>query len=221
MQTVEKSDASKGTWYLYIKAENEAGSKTIEKSNGYVIGSASEEDNGIQVLVSPRGYTNKDVIVTIKYGRSLTKELKAGYGDNIQAAIKDANETKSNGFTVGKNGYIYVSGKDEAGNEVTKTVNVNNIDKEAPKIEISTKTATNVKSIDVTIKVSDSGVSGLSPNNVYEYALGKSNKEAPNGVWNKYTSGSSIKIGEGLDGKYYLWVREVADRATNVSEDGE
>ena len=221
MQTVEKSDASEGTWYLYIKAENEAGSKTIEKSNGYVIGSASEEDNGIQVLVSPRGYTNKDVTVTIKYGRSLTKELKAGYGDNIQAAIKDANETKSNGFTVGKNGYIYVSGKDEAGNEVTKTVNVNNIDKEAPKIEISTKTATNVKSIDVTIKVSDSGVSGLSPNNVYEYALGKSNKEAPNGVWNKYTSGSSIKIGEGLDGKYYLWVREVADRATNVSEDGE
>ena len=221
MQTVEKSDASEGTWYLYIKAENEAGSKTIEKSNGYVIGSASEEDNGIQVLVSPRGYTNKDVTVTIKYGRSLTKELKAGYGDNIQAAIKDANETKSNGFTVGKNGYIYVSGKDGAGNEVTKTVNVNNIDKEAPKIEISTKTATNVKSIDVTIKVSDSGVSGLSPNNVYEYALGKSNKEAPNGVWNKYTSGSSIKIGEGLDGKYYLWVREVADRATNVSEDGE
>ncbi len=217
---ITKTDATEGVWYLYVKAENEAGVAVIEKSNPYIVGKSDDVNNGIQILVSPKGYTNKDVTVTIIYGKSLTKELKAGYGDNVTIAKNNANESNANGFNMPKNGYIYATGKDGAGNEVTKTLNVNNIDKEVPKINVSVGSATKVKSVTLNITAIDTGVSGLDPNNKYEYSLSTSNTEAPVGKWNTYVSGQEFTIGEDLTGTYYLWVKKISDRATNKSDGG-
>jgi hypothetical protein len=68
-----------------------------------------------------------------------------------------------------------------------------------------------------TITTADSGGSGLKTANSYQYQLGDSNTVAPTETWSSYTSGTAVTLGPDLTGDYYLWVKQIADNAGNVS----
>lgn len=103
-------------------------------------------------------------------------------------------------------------------------------DTSAPKIEVTPTCTVNpdankdaVRNIDITITVAESG-SGLTENNLYEYGI-STNASTPPRSWQKY-SGTADKnnfsvtlpeLGLGLDGCYYLWVRQIKDMHGNNS----
>lgn len=103
-------------------------------------------------------------------------------------------------------------------------------DNSAPTIEVTPTCTINpdaggdaVRNIDVTITVCEYG-SGLAGNNLYEYGFSTSASTPPHS-WQKY-SGTAHKenfsvtlpeLGSGLDGYYYLWVRQIKDKHGNSS----
>ncbi len=79
-----------------------------------------------------------------------------------------------------------------------------------------------VKNLDVTISVTEDG-SGLAADNVYEYGLSRSQSVPPTS-WSTYETGApaqsfaaAVNIGAGLNGTYYLWVKQISDNAGNGS----
>lgn len=105
------------------------------------------------------------------------------------------------------------------------------IDTSNPKIIVTPEKTINpnadndaVRSLTVTISVSENG-SGLSDNNIYEYGLSTSADTAP-AKWEQYYNITSLSgftiplhdIGSSMNGRYYLWVRQIYDRSGNSSE---
>lgn len=106
---------------------------------------------------------------------------------------------------------------DEEGNEnAASNVSRITIDTIAPTITATPNTSEELETVDVTIIVEDVGT-GLSNNTEYKYIVSASNTEVPNEVWNNYTNGKEITIGDGLKGTYYLWIKGVEDKAGNTS----
>ena len=71
--------------------------------------------------------------------------------------------------------------------------------------------------LSVTLTVSETGGSGLSTNNVYEYYFSNSKDVLSGGEWITYTSGKSFNIRPEKSGKYYLFVKNIYDNTGNVS----
>lgn len=90
-------------------------------------------------------------------------------------------------------------------------------DNEAPTVSVTPKAADWCTEKSVTITVNDTGGSGLSASNAYQYYLSTSNTSPTGGTWTNYTSGTAFTIGTGLNGTYYLFVKKISDNAGNVS----
>lgn len=103
-------------------------------------------------------------------------------------------------------------------------------DETAPVITVTPTHTTNpdvendaVRSVDITIKISDTG-SGLSPANNYEYGF-STNLLSPPESWTQYcpfsvtSSFSAVldELGSTYTGYYYLWIRQISDRCGNLS----
>ncbi|MGN1187569.1 MAG: InlB B-repeat-containing protein, partial [Lachnospiraceae bacterium] len=94
----------------------------------------------------------------------------------------------------------------------------------APKLDVNPSSCSDiVRNLDVTITVDEKG-SGLDSSNSYEYGLSAS-PDVPPDTWNSYMDGTApeegfsvtVNIGSGLDGTYYLWVKQIKDSYGNTS----
>ena len=91
------------------------------------------------------------------------------------------------------------------------------IDKDKPTLEVSPTNGNYKTSGSVTLTVADTGGSGLSSSNVYQYCLSTSNSSATGCTWTAYTSGTAFTI-SGTNQTKYLWVYPVKDNSGNVND---
>lgn len=109
-----------GTYYLYIKATDQAGNTLEAKTKAFVV-----KTSQIALMADKTEITNQDVTVTVKYGEGLTENRKAGVSGLTQSA-------DSSKVIIKENGTVYAEATDKAGNKVCKVLEIENIDKVAP-----------------------------------------------------------------------------------------
>ena len=135
---VSKEDInSPGTYYLWTKVIDQAGNRatSIKTSNGFVVESNTAENSLINIIPSIKEWTKDDVKGSVSYGKNLTENRKAGYGNTLENAINAISENTAITLTATENGYFYAEATDIAGNKVTKSIQISNIDKIAPAVE--------------------------------------------------------------------------------------
>lgn len=119
-----------------------------------------------------------------------------------------------------RNDTYYFKVKDQAGNESEISTEFNvKYDIDKPTITVNPTNVNAVREANVAITVGDTGGSGLDSTNSYQYQISTSNTAVPTGTWLNYTSGAENTIGTGLTGTYYLWVKEIKDVVTNISQE--
>ena len=226
----EIGDGLNGTYYLHIKGVSDnAGNTSQTKITGPYIFINAEP----VITINPNGnseYTKTEQV-------TITVEDKSGSGlsasNSYQYCLSTSPTYSSYGdwqpyesgepFTIGTGltGTYYLHVKpiyDNLGNSSgSKTSEAFYFDNSAPTIVISPNYSYNyARSTNVTITVQESGESGLSNSNIYEYYLSTSSTTTTGGDgWHTYSRGYSFPIGEDLTGIYYIHVRGVSDNAGN------
>ncbi len=190
-----------GAYYLWIKGTDGAGNIFTTRSNVFII------DNIPPTLptftLSPTGWTNGNVSVTINYSADSTTKQYSLDGTNW-SKYNNASTVSTNGTTV------YARASDDAGNmSLASSTTVSNIDKIAPTIVFGTNGGS-VISASTTATVSDVGGSGVSS---CQYVWSTSTT-APATGWAAYTNGSTLTYS--TNGTYYLWIKGI-DGAGNVT----
>jgi len=152
---------------------------------------------------------------------SKVKSIKYSYNQTSwtdMTVTLDGNvATASGDWSSQRDATVYIKAIDNADNESEVASTKVRIDKAKPTITVSPTTVDNTMTTSVTFTVAETGGSGLSTSNLYEYQIGSSNSSAPTGAWSTYATGSSYTIGSGLTGVKYLWVRRISDVAGNKS----
>ena len=204
------------TWYLWTRGIDEIGNTETKVSEAFIITGNDDPNNTIILTRDPDSWTNQDVTVTAEYGRNLVQNKKltsTGADDEIRSVEEALIKTNGNEVTA--------EAEDAAGNLITKTIQVRNIDKIPPTMTVNLKSDTTyTKEKSVTITVGDEGGSGLSSSNSYQYYLSTSSTTLTGGSWVNYTSGTANTIGTDLTGTYYLFVKSIKDVAgsTNTAD---
>ena len=201
-QTVTASTSGRN-YYVWVKdAAGNIGSSedvlTAEVPNG----------NEITITHTPTSWTNGSVEAT-------ASSSNTGY--EIQMSEDNRNWTTTEKLTVEENGTIYARFWDGIVEGRSTSHQITNIDKIKPTITVNPESSTASKIKEVTITVGDEGGSGLSNSNRYEYYLSTSSTSFRGGDWITYKSGVRQTIGTGYNGTYYLFVKQIRDNATNVS----
>ena len=98
--------------------------------------------------------TNQDITVTLHAD-------KGEFEDDSSGLVLE-NDAKTVRYTFTENGTKDFTAKDIDGNETTKTITINNIDKDEPSIQYTTSTeAKTNKPYNINFKISDNGVAGI------------------------------------------------------------
>ena len=212
-----KNDCEKGTYYLYVKVDDEY----LYQSQAFIVG---EEKIAIAIKTSTTEWTNKDITATITYPDVTTNSTrKAGYGTTLANAQTASNSATAptTSVTVSANGYVFATATDSAGNVVTSSKQITNIDKTLPTVTLSPNGGSYAKptsgnaTIKTKITASDTGGSGLK---TLEYAWSTSNTTEPT-TYTTFTNGATVSKTDCTTGKYYLWTR-VYDNAGNRATKG-
>jgi hypothetical protein len=121
-QAITKTSVT-GTYYLWIKASDNAGNSSISKTNAFVIDNTAPTNPTMSA--SPTSLTNGNVLVTITYSGDTTIKEYSLNGTTWN--------TYTSAITVTSNGTVYARGKDAVGNQSGQaSLTVANIDKTAP-----------------------------------------------------------------------------------------
>ena len=216
-----KNDCEKGTYYLYVKIDNEY----LYQSQAFIVG---EEKIAIAIKTSTTTWTNQNITVTITYPSVTTSSTrKAGYGTtlaNAQTAVTSA-IAPTTSVTVTANGYVYATATDTAGNVITASKQITNIDKVVPTVTLSPNGGSYAKptngnaTIKTTITAADTGGSGLK---TLQYAWSTSNTTEPT-TWTTFTNGATVSKTDCVAGTYYLWTKvydNAGNRATTIKVSG-
>ena len=126
-EQVIKTDCTEGKYYLYVRINGEE----IFKSQEFNVGQNTLDSNKIKITPNTTNWTNQ-LTAVIEYGSTLTVNQKAGYGTTLKAAVAAANTSTSSNLTTTANGYFYAEATDTAGNKVTASFQITNIDTTAP-----------------------------------------------------------------------------------------
>ena len=208
---VSKTDCTVGNYYLWTKVMDKAGNRatSIKVSNVFTVNANTAAGSKITLTPNTTAWTNQNVTVSVTYGAYLTQNRKAGVGS--------ATTANSTTVTVTANGTVYAEATDIAGNKVTASLAVGNIDKTLPTVSLNPNGGTKYTmptSGNATIKTiltaADQGGSGL---NTLQYAWSTSNTTEPTS-WTTFTSGSTVSKTDCTAGNYYLWTK-VTDKAGN------
>ena len=207
-----KNDCEKGTYYLYVKVDDEY----LYQSQAFIVG---EEKIAIAIKTSTTEWTNKDITATITYPDVTTNSTrKAGYGTTLANAQTASNSATAptTSVTVSANGYVFATATDSAGNVVTSSKQITNIDKTLPTVTLSPNGGSYAKptsgnaTIKTKITASDTGGSGLK---TLQYEWSTSNTTEPT-TYTTFTNGATVSKTDCTTGTYYLWTR-VYDNAGN------
>ena len=207
-----KNDCEKGTYYLYVKVDDEY----LYQSQAFIVG---EEKIAIAIKTSTTEWTNKDITATITYPDVTTNSTrKAGYGTTLANAQTASNSATAptTSVTVSANGYVFATATDGAGNVITASKQITNIDKTLPTVTLSPNGGSYAKptsgnaTIKTKITASDTGGSGLK---TLQYEWSTSNTTEPT-TYTTFTNGATVSKTDCTTGTYYLWTR-VYDNAGN------
>ena len=203
------------TNYLHVLLEDNAGNKKSFVSGAYVIDNTAPNANAITATLSPNTWTNQNVSVTL--GNIPSDATLKQY--KLPGSSTWVNYTGA--FSVASNGSVNVRVQDAAGNESTKTILINKIDKLVPSsIALSPNSSGGASTITVKITATDaaanttSGSSGIAEVK-YQWRTTNTALAATDSSWNNASTivnGTSInKSGAGM---VYLHVR-AKDNAGN------
>ena len=165
-------------------------------------------------------WTNKDVWVSLtssKVGSGISKYQWYENGAWTTRGLSTTGNTGEITYTADRNLTIRFRAVDTNGvasEEATYTIRREAVE---PTITVSPASATACTSKSVTITAADTGGSGLSSSNSYQYYLSTSSTALQGGSWTNYTSGTAFTLGSGKNGTFYLFVKRVRDNAGNVS----
>ncbi len=192
-----------GTYYLWVKAIDNAGNTYITKSNAF--GTDVTPPINPAMSASPTGWTNGNVTVTITYpADAVIKEYSTDgtiWSTYISGVIVTTNNTT-----------VYARGTDASGNQSGQsTLTVANIDKISPTIVYGTNGGTNIQTASTTVTAGDLGGSNIAS---VQYFWDTQNATTPSSGWITFTNGSTITK-TGVTGTYYLWVKAI-DNAGNT-----
>ena len=138
---ISKTDITKaGTWYLWTKVTDNAGNRAtnVKTSSAFTVKANTDSTSKITITADPTTWTNGNVTATITYGSTLTQGKKAGQGTSIENATSAASADTATSITVStQNNYVYAEATDEAGNKVTTSLKITNIDKTLPTRKIN------------------------------------------------------------------------------------
>ena len=126
-EQVIKTDCTEGKYYLYVRINGEE----IFKSQEFNVGQNTLDSNKIKITPNTTNWTNQ-LTAVIEYGSTLKVNQKAGYGTTLKAAVAAANTSTSSNLTTTANGYFYAEATDTAGNKVTASFQITNIDTTVP-----------------------------------------------------------------------------------------
>lgn len=121
-----KNNCEQGKYYLYVKVDNEY----LYQSQAFIVG-----EEKIAINITTAEWTNKDITATIEYPNiTVANTRKAGYGTTLADAQISASSSTAptTNVTVTANGYVYATAEDSAGNIITESKQITNIDKDAP-----------------------------------------------------------------------------------------
>ena len=134
-QTITKNTGD-GDWYLWVYAEDNLGNEIIARSEAFYFDNTAPSVN---VEYSTKEITKENVMVTIKSNEEIQEMTGWTLSSDKKTLTKEYNVNTKETITV----------KDIAGNEKQATIEINNIDKIAPTVNVgySTKNPTrgNVK----------------------------------------------------------------------------
>ena len=192
----------------YLENSND---NVIEQTYNEIVENMKETEGKITLTPNETGWTNKDITVTVEYGSLLTENRKAGFGS--------ANVENATTVTVSTNGTVYAQAEDKNGNLVEAKLEIKNIDKELPTVNmmpdggkyvVPVQGTATIKSV---LTAEDTGGSGI---NLLKYAWSTSNISEP-AEWIDFKSGEEISNPNCTQGTYYLWTK-VTDVAGNRAE---
>ena len=137
-QTITKNTGD-GKWYLWVYAEDNVGNETITRSEAFNFDNTAP--NG-SIEYSTKNPTKENVIVTITSNEEIQEVEGWTLSSDKKVLIKEYSANTKETITI----------KDLAGNEAQANIEISNIDKIAPNmnVEYSTKNPTN-KNVTVTI----------------------------------------------------------------------
>ena len=205
---LEKTNCTAGTYYLYVKINGEA----IYKSKEFIVGENTLETNKIIIKPSTTAWTNGNVIATVTYGSTLTKDKKAGYGTTLANAQSVASTSTSTNLTATVNGYFYSEATDLAGNKITTSLQVTNIDKTKPTINYSGNVGASGSPLLVVVAKDElSGING------YQFSTDP-NLTASSSGWISITTTTDTMQQTKSEGVTEgIWYAYVKDAAGNIS----
>src|SRR5690625_1049267 len=192
-----------GNYYLHVRGTNLLGQVFNKSSNVFKVDNTNPN---LELSRNTSDYTNKDVKITAKGSDNHS-------GVNRIRMSGDSSWTNGDTLTktVSENGTYTFQVEDNAGNRTSKSITVDNIDKEKPKISLSSDGGDWARSHSTKITATDdeSGIEKLE----YRWTTSSS---FPSSSFSSTSSGSAVNVPK-ESGKHYLHVK-ATDKAGNEAK---
>src|SRR5690625_946400 len=191
-----------GEFYLHIRGINLIGEEFNARSNSFYVDNTNPS---LELSRNTSDYTNENVEITAK-GSDLHSDVK-----HIKKPNDDWESKEEVTYTVKKNGTYTFEIEDNAGNRTSKSITVDNIDKEKPKIRLSSDGGDWARSHSTKITATDdnSGINKLE----YQWTTSSS---FPSSGFSSTSSGSAVNAPK-ESGEHFLHVK-ATDKAGNEAK---
>ena len=211
--TINTTTLVEGTYILKLKARCISNIYGITNETDVETGVLFEIDNtpptNPGVSVSPTGWTNGNVTVTIDY--SLGDILKEYSMDAVTWSSYTAPIIVTTNNTT-----IYARAIDTAGNQSGQTtITIANIDKQLPTVLFTSNGGINLQSASTIVISSDLGGSNINSSTL-QYVWDTQNITIPSSGWTVFTNEDNI-IKSSITETYYLWIKAIDNAGNSVT----
>ena len=224
---LKRDDATQGEYYLWIKATDIAGNEQIGTSKVLQVLSRENSDKQLILTANPsaENWTNNDVTVIPTYGQNLIQNK------TLTCTGKENTDYQKNGITniivKTNNQIVTATAEDTAGNKITTTLTVSNIDKKIPTVEFSPNGGTDyiilpgqtTADISVKLTANDEGGSNLDKLQ-YQITNSEIMPQDNDTNWKTFENGQTITEAK-TGGTYYLYTKVIdgaGNRATSIQK---
>ena len=224
---LKKDDSTQGEYYLWIKATDIAGNEQIGTSKVLQVLSRENSDKQLILTANPsaENWTNNDVTVIPTYGQNLIQNK------TLTCTGTENTDYQKNGITniivKTNNQIVTATAEDTAGNKITTTLTVSNIDKKIPTVEFSPNGGTDyiilpgqtTADISVKLTANDEGGSNLDKLQ-YQITNSEIMPQDNDTNWKTFENGQTITEAK-TGGTYYLYTKVIdgaGNRATSIQK---
>ncbi len=172
----------------------------------------NSEDTTSEVVYNVKLYNNTDYIYKVT---GISYDEKFYDNTNIVVGTQEGTILQPKQETTIDLIFAWVDGKMSSDNELNSYINID-VKLLDPEVTIESNAASYCQSTDLKITVTDKSLVGLASTNSYQYYLSSSSNTLEGGEWTDYESGVTQRIGEGLNGEYCLFIRQIYDTQGNA-----